>query len=31
MNDRYETITIPKDSRVDFRVIGKVVDIIPHL
>ncbi|OGP87170.1 MAG: hypothetical protein A2031_08165 [Deltaproteobacteria bacterium RBG_19FT_COMBO_43_11] len=29
MNNKYETITIPKDSRIDFRVIGKVVDIKP--
>jgi len=27
MNDKYPEITIKKDSKVDFRVIGKVVDI----
>jgi SOS-response transcriptional repressor LexA len=31
MNDRHETIVILKDSRVDFRIIGKVVDIIAKL
>jgi SOS-response transcriptional repressor LexA len=27
MNDKYPEIIIKKDSRVDFRVIGKVIDI----
>jgi hypothetical protein len=31
MNNRYQIIVIPKDSRIDFRVIGKVVDIKPQL
>jgi len=31
MNDRHQIIVIPKDSRIDFRVIGKVVDIKPQL
>lgn len=30
-NDRHQTIVIPKDSRIDFRVIGKVVDIKPKM
>ena len=31
MNDKYPEIIIKKDSKVDFRVIGKVVDIRPKL
>jgi len=31
MNDRHETRVIPKDSRVDFKIIGKVVDIIAKI
>jgi phage repressor protein C with HTH and peptisase S24 domain len=27
LNDKYPEIVIKKDSKVDFRVIGKVVDI----
>lgn len=27
MNDKYPEITIKKDSKVDFKVIGKVIDI----
>ena len=31
MNEKYPDIVIRKDSKVDFKVIGKVVDMIPKL
>ena len=31
LNDRYPDAIIRKDSRADFRVIGKVVDMRPNL
>lgn len=31
MNDKYPETTIKKDSAVDFRVVGKVVDLIPKI
>lgn len=31
LNEKYPDIMIRKDSRVDFKVIGKVVDMIPKL
>lgn len=31
MNNRFPEIVIRKDSQVDFRVVGKVVDLIPKL
>jgi SOS-response transcriptional repressor LexA len=31
MNNKHPDITIRKDSQVDFRVVGKVVDLIPKL
>ena len=31
LNEQYPDIIIRKDSKVDFKVIGKVVDIIPKL
>jgi len=31
MNNKYPEIVIRKDSQVDFRVVGKVVDLIPKM
>lgn len=31
MNDKYPEIVVRKDSKVDFRVVGKVVDLIPQI
>jgi len=31
INDRYPAAIIKKDSRADFKVIGKVVDLVPKL
>lgn len=31
LNEKYPDIIIRKDSKVDFKVIGKVVDMIPKL